>query len=319
MKFSTIYTFFFLFICSNIYTQDQCAPCEIAANPNFKVTQSNIQWPELINGEVIRINSLINIIYEGEDIYWPLWKISNIYNTDWWTNDNSDPWALTTNWNEDHESPKDNFRDCVNDELRWKCGYSFSLRVPQNFSKNKKYPLVIYLHGSVQESTRSLSGRKWSMNNFYMSENDEYIIAAPTKIGIDWSPKKIQDLIEDIKRNIKIDSNRIYLTGLSMGGRGTFIVASKLSDTFAAIMPLSPHHRPYSYLQLAEKVNHIPTFMHHSTNDGTSSFSLAKKMFEKLSESNRNIVFDIKNWDHTGWHRIYRDKEKIEWLLSWKK
>ena len=36
-------------------------------------------------------------------------------------------------------------------------------------------------------------------------------------------------------------------------------------------------------------------------------------MFEKLSESNRNIVFDIKNWDHTGWHRIYRDKEKIEW------
>ena len=77
-----------------------------------------------------------------------------------------------------------------------------------------------------------------------MSENDEYIIAAPTKLGIDWSPKKIQDLVEDIRVNIKINDNRIYLTGLSMGGRGTFIVASKLPNLFAAIMPLSPHHRP---------------------------------------------------------------------------
>ena len=59
--------------------------------------------------------------------------------------------------------------------------------------------------------------------------------------------------------------------------------------------------------------------MHHSTNDATSSFSLAQKMFDKLSETNENIVFDIKNWNHSGWHLIYRDKEKMEWLLSWKK
>ena len=58
--------------------------------------------------------------------------------------------------------------------------------------------------------------------------------------------EKISDLILDVSSNLKIDENRIYLTGLSMGGRGTFIVASELSDTFAAIMPFSPHHTPYS-------------------------------------------------------------------------
>ena len=58
----------------------------------------------------------------------------------------------------------------------------------------------------------------------------------------------------DIKSNLKIDENRIYLTGLSMGGRGTFIVAAGLPQIFAAIMPLSPHHGPFSYVPLAEKV-----------------------------------------------------------------
>lgn len=283
------------------------------------MTKSKTQWPDLKKGEIIRINSLTNICYEGEDIYWTLWKTFGNYVENWWTKENSDPWALTTNWVNHYKPPKYNFKDCVNDELRWKCGYSYSLRLPENFNKDKDYPLVVFLHGDVGESPRSLTGRTWILNNFYMPKNDEYIIASPIKIGVDWSAKKIQDLIENVKENINIDKGRIYLTGLSMGGRGTFIVASKLTNTFAAIMPLSPHHEPYSYLKLAKKVSDIPTFMHHSTNDNTSSFSMAKKMYDKLSKSNKNIIFDKKYWGHSGWHRIYNDKEKIEWLLSWKK
>ena len=312
---------FFLSIITlvNVYSQVECPPCDVAANPGLEVTKYKAKWPDLKKGEIIRINSLTNIYYDDEDIYWPLWKMFGYNIEDWWTKENSDPWALTTNWIDNYKAPKHNFKDCVNDELRWKCGYSYSLRLPKNFTKDKDYPLVVFLHGSVDESAKSLTSRAWTLNNFYMSENDEYIIVSPTKIGIDWSAKKIQDLIEDIKENINIDTGRIYLTGLSMGGRGTFIVASKLPNTFAAIMPLSPHHEPYSYLKLAEKVSDIPTFMHHSTNDNTSSFSLAKKMYNALSKSNKNIIFDKKYWGHSGWHRIYNDKEKIEWLLSWKK
>ena len=127
------------------------------------------------------------------------------------------------------------------------------------------------------------------------------------------------DFLEDIKSNLKIDLDRIYLTGLSMGGRGTFIVASQLPNIFAAIMPLSPHHTPYSYLPLVEKVSHLPTFLHHSTNDSTSKFSVAQNMFNKLKKINKNIVFDIGNSGHSGWNKIYRNPKNIEWLLSWKK
>ncbi len=319
MKSFVINIFLFQFIFWSSCAQDECAPCDVYANPGLEVTKSKSKWPELERGEVVRINSLTNIYYENQDKYWPLWKISHIYKTDWWTNKNSDPWSLTNDWNNNYKEPDHNFKDCVNDELRWKCGYSYSLRVPKKFDKNKKYPLLVYLHGSVQETASSLSDQKRMLENFYMSENDEYIIAGPTKLGVDWSPKKIQDLVEDIKRNIRIDSDRIYLTGLSMGGRGTFIVAAKLPDLFAAIMPLSPHDRPYSYLPLAEKLDHIPTFMHHSINDATSSFPLARNMNDKLLETNKNLVFHIEKWGHSGWDLIYRDKEKMEWLLSWKK
>ena len=85
-----------ILICNNSFCQDDCPPCEIIANPGLEITKSNSKWPELKKDGLIRINSLTNINYEGEDIYWPLWKISNIYNTDWWTNESSDPWSLTT-------------------------------------------------------------------------------------------------------------------------------------------------------------------------------------------------------------------------------
>ena len=101
---------------------------------------------------------------------------------------------------------------------------------------------------------------------------------APIRLEIDWDAKKIFDVIENIKENVNVDETRIYLTGLSMGGRGTFIVAAKHPDTFAALMSLSPHHGPFSYLPLAEKIKDIPIWMSHGNIDKISSYGLAKKM-----------------------------------------
>ena len=280
----------------------------------MEITTIESRWPKIKHKSIVKINSLTKIIYENEDDYWEKFNMSS-----WWMKEGLDPWTKDPIWGKGYIKPDHNFNSCVNDNLRWKCGYSYVLRFPENFKKNKKYPLVIFLHGGVNSDIRRLNGRIRTVNSFYMPENDQYIIASPIKLGYDWSPKKIQDMLEDIKSNLKIDLDRIYLTGLSMGGRGTFIVASELPDIFAAIMPLSPHHTPYSYLPLADKVSHIPTFLHHSTNDRTSKFSVAKDMFEKLKKINENLVFDIGNSGHYGWNKIYGNPKNIEWLMSWKK
>ena len=306
--------FSILFLPLLLVAQNECAPCDVLANSNMEITTIESRWPKIKDKSIVKINSLIKVIYENEDDYWQKFNISS-----WWMKEGLDPWTKDPIWGEGYIKPNHNFNSCVNDNLRWKCGYSYVLRFPENFKKNKKYPLVIFLHGGVNSDIRRLNGRIRTVNSFYIPENDQYIIASPIKLGIDWSAKKIQDMLEDIKSNLKIDLDRIYLTGLSMGGRGTFIVASELPDIFAAIMPLSPHHTPYSYLPLADKVSHIPTFLHHSTNDGTSKFSVAKDMFEKLKKINENLVFDIGNSGHSGWNKIYGNPKNIEWLMSWKK
>lgn len=303
-----------LFVSYISYGQD-CPPCNIDANDGMKITESDLGWPKLINGEIHRINSLTNIKYTSDEKYWRLWKNRK----SWWLNDKSDPWSLTIDWVNNFEEPNLKFKECVNDEMRWMCGYSFNVKLPGNFKKNKKYPLLVFLHGGIKESSGSLTRKVKNLGNFYMSQDDQYVIAAPIKLGIDWSPKRIQDMIENIKSNINIDESRIYLTGLSMGGRGTFIVAAELPDLFAAIMPLSPHHTPYSYLNLAIKVSHLPIFLHHSTNDKTSKFSVAEKMSEELKKLNANVVFDVGEFGHSGWNKIYKNPGNINWLLSWKK
>jgi hypothetical protein len=305
--------FLLLFIPLVSFGQD-CPPCELIANPDMEITSTKSSWPTIKNKSIIKINSLTNILYENQDDYWEQWKRPS-----WWMKEGRDPWTEDPIWGDGYIEPNLNFNSCVNDNLRWKCGYSYVLRFPENFKKNKKYPLVVFLHGGINSDPRRLNGRVLTVNNFFIPENDQYIIASPIKLGIDWSPKKIQDVIADIESQLKIDKKRIYLTGLSMGGRGTFIVAAELPDLFAAIMPLSPHHTPYSYLNLASKVSHLPIFLHHSTNDKTSKFSVAEKMSEELKKLNANVVFDVGEFGHSGWNKIYKNPENINWMLSKKK
>ena len=302
-----------LFIPLIFFGQD-CPPCEVIANPEMEITSIKSSWPKIKNKSIVKINSLTNILYENQDDYWEQLKRPS-----WWMKEGRDPWTEDPIWGDGYIEPNLNFNSCVNDNLRWKCGYSYVLRFPENFKKNKKYPLVIFLHGGINSNPSKLNSRILTVNSFFIPENDQYIIASPIKLGIDWSPKKIQDVIADIESQLKIDKKRIYLTGLSMGGRGTFIVAAELPDLFAAIMPLSPHHTPYSYLNLASKVSHLPIFLHHSTNDKTSKFSVAEKMSDELKKLNTNMLFDIGNFGHSGWNKIYKNPENINWLISWKK
>ena len=119
-----------------------------------------------------------------------------------------------------------------------------------------------------------------------------------------------------IKDNLNVDENRIYLSGLSMGGRGTFIVAADKPNLFAAIMPLTPHHGPYSYLSLAKKVKHLPIWMSHGNKDKISSYEIAKKMADTLTYMGANIKFRTeKNVGHWGWNNIYSDSVAINLSL----
>ena len=202
----------------------------------------------------------------------------------------------------------------VDSRLDWMCGYTYSVRPPSDYNDSKQYPIFIFLHGGV---TNDWFFTNFLTNNFHIPQDDSYIIVRPSKLEMDWNPKKVLDVLEDVKTQMSVDDDRVYLTGLSMGGRGTFIVAAELPDYFAAIMPLSPHHTPYSYLPLAEDVAHLPIWMSHGDSDNTSSYDLASQMAQELQDLGAEIEFHtVIGGEHGGWFSIYSDPVVMEWMLS---
>ena len=202
----------------------------------------------------------------------------------------------------------------VDERLDWMCGYEYSVKPPIGYNDSNEYPIFIFLHGGT---TIDLFFYNFLTNNFHMPQNDSYIIVRPEKLEMDWDPKKVLDVLEDVKSQMNINDDRVYLTGLSMGGRGTFIVAAELPNYFAAIMPLSPHHTPYSYVPLAEDVDHLPIWLSHGDSDSVSSYDMAADMAQELQRLGAEIEFHtVIDGEHQGWFSIYSDPVAMEWMLS---
>ena len=252
-------------------------PCNVTASEGLNPTTNPSSWPEIEAGQWLAVNGLTDITYDSIE--------------------------------------RDNESEIVIDErLDYECGYTYSVKVPAGYNASNEYPLFLYLHGQLLDS---VFFNNMMTNNFHVPDDDKYIIVRPSKLEADWDPKKALDVLEDVKTNMNVDDDRVYLTGLSMGGRGSFIVAAALPDYFAAIMPLSPHHEPYSYLPLAEDVAHLPVWMSHGTNDSTSSYDMAAQMAENLTNLGAEIEFQtVVGGEHGGWFAIYSDPEIMQWMLS---
>ena len=252
-------------------------PCGVTATEGLNPTINPSSWPVIEAGQWLAVDGLTDISYATTEI--------------------------------DNES-----ETVVDERLDYECGYTYSVKVPVGYNASNEYPLFLYLHGQLLDS---VFFNNMMTNNFHVPDDDKYIIVRPSKLEADWDPKKALDVLEDVKANMNVNDDRVYLTGLSMGGRGTFIVAAALPDYFAAIMPLSPHHEPYSYLPLAEDVAHLPVWMSHGTNDSTSSYDMAAQMAENLTNLGAEIEFQtIVGGEHGGWFAIYADPEIMQWMLS---
>ncbi|MED5231704.1 MAG: alpha/beta hydrolase-fold protein [Candidatus Thermoplasmatota archaeon] len=252
-------------------------PCNVTATEGLNSTANPSSWPEIQAGQWHAVDGLTDVSYASIEL--------------------------------DSESEV-----VVDDRLDYECGYTYSVKVPGGYNASDEYPLFLYLHGQLLDS---VFFNNMMTNNFYVPDDDKYIIVRPSKLELDWDAKKALDVLEDVKANLNVDDDRVYLTGLSMGGRGTFIVAAALPDYFAAIMPLTPHHEPYSYIPLAEDIAHLPVWMSHGTNDSTSSYDMAAQMAENLTNLGAEIEFQtVVGGEHGGWFAIYSDPEVMQWMLS---
>jgi predicted peptidase len=199
-------------------------------------------------------------------------------------------------------------------ETKYELGYV--LHKPSNL-KDKK-PLIVFISGDGEKGT-DIEKVKIHGPLKYLKTHalNTYVLAPQCKEDENWNIESIHQLIVKIQKENNIDSNRIYLTGLSSGGWAAWNLALSYPDMFAAIVPISGF---VDLIQLEGvcKIANIPTRIFHGLLDDVVKVDYAITVYKELKKCNAKdvqlTIFDAAG--HDSWTRVYDNPEIYEWMFK---
>ncbi len=196
---------------------------------------------------------------------------------------------------------------------QWKCGYRYHVWIPSDYAEEVSIPLLIFLHGGLSHADGTPA--KDQNPGIPQLQNQSFVVIMPEKKEWDWHPTKIEDILADARENLRLNDSRVHLTGLSMGGRGTLIVAAGLPEEFASITPVCPHHWPTDYRELAPNLAHLPTWISHGDVDDVSRYDWALNMSNLMIALDADVkMTTMEGYGHCNWD-LYTE-ENIGWMMD---
>lgn len=214
-------------------------------------------------------------------------------------------------------------------------GIGYLEYLPQGYKSNSnKYPVVISLHGIKEKGSASTDKNKIladldKVDNVglpkYVKNGKQYpfILISPqlkSNYGT-WSAAYVMQVVNHVKKQLRIDDRRIYLTGLSLGGFGVWTTAGEHPDVFAAIAPICAGGNAISKAgQIASK--NLPIWAFHGGNDKVVSHGVTTNMVNAINAKKpkplaKSTIFP--GMGHTIWDKAYQQTGLIDWLLSQRK
>lgn len=203
-------------------------------------------------------------------------------------------------------------------------GYPYLVFVPKGYGTDttQKWPLVIFLHGSGERGTDIDVVRKNGPPKVIAQHSGSpFILVSPQlEIGGDgsrWDTAKLDALLADLRKRYRIDSTRIYLTGLSLGGYATWDWALKRPDLFAAIAPVAAN----SENQAADPcvLKDMPIWAFHGDQDDVvdplQGFAIVRAI-DACKGSVRPKMTIYPQTTHGSWEPAYDDPALWRWLLE---
>ena len=192
---------------------------------------------------------------------------------------------------------------------------TFALHIPKN-TKEKK-PLIVFLHGSGEKGTDIEKVKAHGPFKYLKSHDlDAYVLAPQCLENEYWNEEVLYRLILKIQKENNIDSNRIYLTGLSMGAWGAWNLVFAHPETFAAFVPIAGYVDRIPMIENC-KIAAIPTRIFHGLLDDVVNVEYSIAMYKKLKTCNMNValtIFDDAN--HDSWTRVYDNQEIYDWMFK---
>ncbi len=199
--------------------------------------------------------------------------------------------------------------------LTYKKSYGYVLQSPGQ--KKDKNPLIVFLHGSGErgsdlEKVKSNGPLKYSAAH----RIDAFILAPQCPDDEYWDVDALFELIQKIKKENSIDPNRIYLTGLSMGGWGAWNLAIAHPEVFAALVPICGFVDRVPMLEKCKLAN-LPIKVFHGLLDDVVTVDYSIAIYKRIKSCPgaqiQLTIFDDAN--HDSWTRVYDDPGIYEWML----
>jgi predicted peptidase len=213
----------------------------------------------------------------------------------------------------------------------------YRLLKPADYDPKQKYPLVLFLHGAGERGTDNEKQLIHGVPEFAREENRKkypcFLIAPQCPenakwVEVDWSadshrqpaepsaPMRLTlELLEALQKEFSIDARRIYVTGLSMGGYGTWDIVARRPELFAAAVPICGGADETT----AVKIANVPVWVFHGAKDGAVNVERSRRMVEALKKAGGHPKYtEYPEVGHDSWVRAYKDPEMFAWLFAQK-
>jgi predicted peptidase len=196
----------------------------------------------------------------------------------------------------------------------------YLLYLPKGYADQEKWPLLVFLHGAGERGSDLNLVKKHGPPKLIEEGKDmPFIVVSPQCPSGQWwtaKPLELTALLDEVCAKHKVDKDRVYLTGLSMGGFGTWTLAAYSPDRFAAIAPICGGGEVLA----TRALGHMPTWVFHGAKDPVVPLKRSEDMVEALKRVNKEVKFTVyPEAQHDSWTETYNNPELYAWLLEHKR
>lgn len=197
----------------------------------------------------------------------------------------------------------------------------YLLFLPESYGKKKQvWPMLLFLHGAGERGNDLKKVKKHGPPKIVQKRKDfPFIVVSPQCPKDGWWTNKVEvliNLLDDIVAKYNVDTERIYLTGLSMGGYGTWALAAEYPERFAAIAPICGGGNRI----MAFRLKDFPVWVFHGAKDNVVPLKQSEEMVNAIKARGGDAKLTVyPNAGHDSWTETYNNKELYDWFLKHRK
>ena len=191
----------------------------------------------------------------------------------------------------------------------------YLLYLPADYEKQPSWPLILFLHGAGERGSDLEMLKKQALPKSIASGKQYPFIIVSPQCPKDkfWEPFELIALLDAVSAKYHVDQDRVYLTGLSMGGFGSWRLAAYAPERFAAMAPICGGGE----IVLARRLKSLPIWAFHGAKDPVVPVDMSERMVDAVNAKGGQAKLTIyPEAMHDSWTESYANPELYEWFLS---